>query len=160
MQNIRIVLITTVLSLFSLYGFSQTVNKRTITIGGVTLNNSYTFAQFTSIMGMPSSYTSEPGDGGEQIIMNYNTNSFTLLANKFVLFNLINNSYKLNGVVGVGDPISNINLLNPFKLTSKLKGTNQMIYYAYITDSSGDMSPIYVYTTNGIITRIFYLDDI
>jgi len=158
MKTIVHTLITAVLSLLSLYGFSQTINKITITIGGVTLNNSYTLSQFTSIMGAPNSTSSEMEDGGELIEMKYSNNIFYLHANEFNCFLLINNTYKLNGVVGVGDPIANINLLNPFRLTSEPKGANKMLYYAYITDNTcGDMSPIYFYTTNGIITRISYL---
>ena len=162
MKNLRITLLVTIFSLFFLNGYSQTVNKRTITVGGVALNNSYTFAQFTSIMGTPNSHTSVPWDGGELITMMYNSNKFQILANKFVHVNLFNNSYKLNGVVGVGDPVSNINLLNPFKLESKSNGTNKMLYYAYITDANYDMSPISFYVTNGIITEISYLymDDV
>jgi len=162
MKKTRAILLTTALLLFVFCGYSQTVNKRTITIGGVTLNNTYTFSQFTAIMGTPNSYISEPSDGGEAIRMTYNSNKFTLLANKLIIIVLANNSYKLNGVVGVGDPIANINLLNPYKLTSKSKGGNQMLYYAFITDADWDKSPIYFYATNGIITEIFYtfMDDI
>jgi len=159
MQNIRIVLITAVLSLLSLYGFSQTVNERAITIGGVTLNNSYSFAQFTAIMGAPDSYTSEPGDGGESIVMIYNNNKFELLANEFIHIDFSNSDYKLNGVVGVGDPVANINRLNPFYLTSKSIGENRIIYYAHIMDSIDDLSTIDFDTTNGIITRISYVRD-
>ena len=155
-------LLAAVLSLFVLSGYCQTVNKRTITIGGAVLNDTCTYARFTAIMGAPDSRKSEQEDGGELITMLYNNNTFYLHANVFNCFQLVNNSYKLNGVVGVGDPVANIDLLKPFKLISKPNGAGKELYYAYITDAylidpDWDRSPIYFYVTNGIITKISYL---
>jgi len=92
-------------------------------------------------------------------MMKYNNNTFYLYANVFNCFALLNNDYKLNGVIGIGDPVSNINLLNPFRITSISREGNRMIHLTYITDAEDDMSPIYFYSTNGIIDGISYLQD-
>jgi len=156
-MNFRSTLLTTVLSLLFLSGYGQIADKGAINIGGVTVNNTYTYSQFTSIMGAPDSTKSEMDDGGEHLTMTYNGNRFCCVAGEFICFELINNSYKLNGVVGVGDPVANINLINPFKIESKPNGANKMLYYADIIDPEYDMMPVYFYVTNGIITKIFYL---
>jgi hypothetical protein len=167
MKTLKIALLIVGLLSLHVCGWGQTVNKRTITVAktgssaSVTLNNSYSYAQFISIMGTPDSKETEM-DGGEIVMMKYNNNSLSLHANRFVLFTLRNNGFKLNGVVGVGDPASNINLLNPFKITSEPNGTQKTLIYAYITDYFDDMSPICFYTENDLIVKINYLcmDDV
>ena len=143
-------------------GYSQTVNKRQITVRGLILGQNYSVDQVTSIIGSPQSYSYEIDVFDTIHKLAYNGNTLYIYDRKFNGFELANNDYKLNGVVGVGDTFDKINLLNPFKIKSET-GTNGITYYyGYITDYFDDMSPICFYIRNGTIFQInyLYMDDI
>jgi hypothetical protein len=166
MKNLNLALLIAGFLLAPLCGVSQMVNKRTITVAkagsskSVTLNRSYTYTMFTSILGEPNSKRTDID--GEITMMKYENNIFYLYANVFNCFEFTDNTYKINGIVGVGDTVSKIELLNPFKLTSRSKGANKSTYSAYITNTDYDMSPIYFDVENGQIVKISYAytDDI
>ena len=152
----------TMLLLASVFnGYSQIITERQIEIGGLTLRQAYSVNQVTSIMGTPQSYAHEFDVCDEHKFV-YDDNVFYICDGVFVGFKLVNNRYKLNGVVGVGDTFNEIHLLNPFNIISTARDNGITIHEVFITNKIDDMSPIYFRVRNGAVFEISYLyvDDV
>lgn len=140
---------------------AQTIEKRQINIGGLTLNAIYSEAQIRTIMGQPSVFRHDV-DVCDSYMFIYNTNIFYLNDGVFSGFTLRDNSYKLNNLVYVGASISTINIIRPFKVTNYITKDGNNVYCLYITNSQDDLSPLMIYAKEGVITEIsyFYADEI
>jgi len=93
----------------------------------------------------------------------FNSNNVHFYNNLFKYLNLINSVFKLNGIVGVGDPASKINDLPHNNIETRNMNNGQSIYYLYFRNIEiDDMSPIMFYVENGIIYRVVYIycDDV
>ncbi len=155
-------IITTSLISYVLYSQTQP-QPFSIGIGGLLLEHQYTHEQVVSALGIPQSYKAiNDGSLGYMREYLYKGNEIHFYENVFQHFSLKNSSYKLNGIVGVGDPVTKIYNLphNKIEVYSLKRGT---VYYFYFRNIEvDDMSPIRFYEENGIIIRIEYIycDDV
>jgi hypothetical protein len=169
MKKIFYILIAITISTISNGLYSQNQSQPyAISIGGLLLEHQYSHEQVISALGNPQSYEeliNNPDYEGVLIakIYLYNYNRINIYDGILRQIDLINSYYKLNGIVGVGDPASKINDLPHNNIETSNMNNGQSIYYLYFRNIEiDDMSPIMFKVENGIITRIEYIycDDV
>lgn len=103
-----------------------------ISVGGLLLEHQYSHEQVIAALGSPQSYHTENdftfGNIREYI---FNSNNVHFYNNLFKYLNLINSAFKLNGIVGVGDPASKIYDLPHNNIENSNMNNSQIKYIIY-----------------------------
>jgi hypothetical protein len=119
-------------------------------------------------MGTPQSYqllVNHPDYEGvnNARIYVYNSNIFSIYDDVLKYVEIVNATYKINNLVGVGDSSSKIIELpqNRIKIVNRVNG--ESIFYLYFRNiAEDDLSPLLFYVANGVIVKIVYVycDDV
>lgn len=139
-----------------------------MSIGGLLLEHTYTHEQVLSIMGTPQSYkllVNHPDYEGvnKARIYVYNSNIFSIYDDVLKYVVIVNATYKINNLVGVGDPVSKIFELPHNNISNENEHNGHSFYYLHFRNiDEDDMSPLIFYVANGVIVKIVYVycDDV
>lgn len=113
--------------IFVLCSISIYSQNCTITINGLSLSASYSGAQITAALGIPTNirYPSPDDDIPEMTEYHYGSSEFVFQAGDFIYFTIRDTLFKVNNYLGVGMDSSALNLMGGLLIPGKSPG----VYY-------------------------------
>ena len=161
----KILLLLLFASVISITAFSQNMVNLQVNIGGLILERTYSHAEVIAIMGEPLNYehliNNEFYESSDVRIYTYGNNKFIIEDNLFDNFVLEDSTYKINGILGVGDFVSKIYELPNNEILHIPHQTGPEKYLLFFRGKEEDRSPMYITVINGIIVKInFFVDNL
>ena len=161
----KILLLLLFASVISITAFSQNMVNLQVNIGGLILERTYSHAEVIAIMGEPLNYehliNNEFYESSDVRIYTYGNNKFIIEDNLFDNFVLEDSTYKINGILGVGDFVSKIYELPHNEIIHTPEQTGPEKYLILFRGKEEDRSPMYITVVNGIIVKVdFFVDNL
>ncbi len=149
-------IITVIITLLAI-GFASA--QTTISIGPLSLGTAYSESQIVSILGNPTSKSSRMDDASGYVI-SFSYPTLDMEVDEYGIYDLLLKkgcAYKVNGLVGVGDPISKISLLNGAGTIQAGTWYNKPATLFYGKINNQQMAyPIVFYHSGNTISQIGY----